>query len=148
MKKIAVLLTILSLTAVTGLSAQNYNWAIGVRGGVTASGITVRHNFDPVNSIEGMLDFAQGFNVYALYERNVPVIASGFNFYYGAGVNIGSWDHHEGKFTFGINGIVGLEYKVASITQAFSLDYKPNQNVIGKNGLHAAALGVGIKVTF
>ena len=91
MKKIAVLLTILSLTAVTGLSAQNYNWAIGVRGGVTASGITVRHNFDPVNSIEGMLDFAQGFNVYALYERNVPVIASGFNFYYGAGVNIGSW---------------------------------------------------------
>ena len=46
MKKIAVLLTILSLTAVTGLSAQNYNWAIGVRGGVTASGITVRHNFD------------------------------------------------------------------------------------------------------
>ena len=41
MKKIAVLLTILSLTAVTGLSAQNYNWAIGVRGGVTASGITV-----------------------------------------------------------------------------------------------------------
>ena len=28
MKKIAVLLTILSLTAVTGLSAQNYNWAI------------------------------------------------------------------------------------------------------------------------
>ena len=66
MKKIAVLLTILSLTAVTGLSAQNYNWAIGVRGGVTASGITVRHNFDPVNSIEGMLDFAQGFNVYAL----------------------------------------------------------------------------------
>ena len=148
MKKIAVLLTILSLTAVTGLSAQNYNWAIGVRGGVTASGITVRHNFDPVNSIEGMLDFAQGFNVYALYERNVPVIASGFNFYYGAGVNIGSWDHHEGKFTFGINGIVGLEYKVASIPLAFSLDYKPNRNVIGKTGFHAADFGLGIKVTF
>ena len=65
-----------------------------------------------------------------------------------AGVNIGSWDHHEGKFTFGINGIVGLEYKVASIPLAFSLDYKPNLNVIGKTGFHAADFGLGIKVTF
>ena len=131
MKKIAVLLTILSLTAVTGLSAQNYNWAIGVRGGVTASGITVRHNFDPVNSIEGMLDFAQGFNVYALYERNVPVIASGFNFYYGAGGNIGAVVLHVCIFSFGIYWIFGLEFKVASIPLECSLDFIPNLNVIG-----------------
>lgn len=148
MKKIIVVLFILSLTGVSRVSAQNYNWAIGVRGGVTASGITVRHNFDPANSIEGMIDFAKGFNLYALYERNIPVIAHGFNFYYGAGANIGSWGHSDGKFTMGINGIVGLEYKIASIPLAFSVDYKPNLNFIGKTGFHAADFGLGIKVAF
>lgn len=149
MKKLLIALSALFLLAATELSAQNYNWAIGVRGGVTATGISVRHNFDPANSIEGILDFMQGFNVYALYERNIPVIQQGFSFYYGAGVNLGSWDHrHENKFTFGINGIVGLEYKIESVPLAFSLDYKPNLNVIGKTGFHAADFGLGIKVAF
>ena len=43
MKKIAVLLTILSLTAVKGTSAQNYNWAIGVRA------VTYTHMTLPTN---------------------------------------------------------------------------------------------------
>lgn len=64
-----------------GLSAQNYQCAVGVRGGVTATGLSVRYHFDPVNTLEGMLDFAQGFNIYALYERTIPVIGEGFEFY-------------------------------------------------------------------
>lgn len=62
-------LIVAALWAVTGLSAQNYQCAVGVRGGVTATGLSVRYHFDPVNALEGMLDFAQGFNIYALYER-------------------------------------------------------------------------------
>ena len=150
MKRLKIfLITVASiLFAGSALKAQNYNWAIGVRGGVTASGITVKYNFDPANAIEGIVDFAQGFNLYALYERNIPVIAEGFNFYYGAGANIGSWGHHDGEFTFGIDGIVGLEYKIASLPLAFSLDYKPNLNLIQKAKFHATDFGLGIKVAF
>ena len=83
-------LIVAALWAVTGLSAQNYQCAVGVRGGVTATGLSVRYHFDPVNALEGMLDFAQGFNIYALYERTIPVIGEGFEFYYGAGANLGS----------------------------------------------------------
>jgi len=82
-------LIVAALWAVTGLSAQNYQCAVGVRGGVTATGLSVRYHFDPVNALEGMLDFAQGFNIYALYERTIPVIGEGFEFYYGAGANLG-----------------------------------------------------------
>ena len=129
--------------------AQDYNWAIGVRGGVTATGLSVKYNFDPANSIEALVDFVQGVNVYALYERNMPVITSGFHFYYGGGVNLGGWEKHgDTKFTAGINGIVGLEYKIASIPLAFSVDYKPCLNFAGHTGFHAADFGLGIKVAF
>ena len=148
MKKFVIALSLLSLMAVTKLSAQNYNWAIGVRGGITTSSVTVKYNFDPANSIEGMVDFVKGFNIIALYERNVPVIADGFNFYYGAGANLGSWHDHDDKFTAGIDGIIGLEYKIASIPLAFSLDYKPFLNFVGHTGFHAADFGLTIKVAF
>ncbi len=147
MKKIIVLLFVMVLASAK-LSAQDYNWAIGVRGGVTMSGLSVKYNFDPANSIEGMLDFAQGFNIVALYERHIPVITNGFRFYYGAGANLGAWHHHDDKFTLGIDGIVGLEYKISSIPLAFSLDYKPFLNFIGHTGFHAADFGLTIKVAF
>lgn len=149
MRKILILCSVLLLAAAGRLSAQEYNWAIGVRGGVTATGISVKHNFDPANSIEALVDFVQGVNVYALYERNIPVIAQGFNFYYGGGVNLGGWEKHDKtRFTMGIDGIVGLEYKIQSIPLAFSVDYKPCLNFAGNTGFHAADFGLGIKVAF
>ena len=78
----------------------------------------------------------------------IPVIGEGFEFYYGAGANLGSWDYDDGEFTFGVNGIIGLEYKIRELPLAFSLDYKPNLNVIGKTGFHAADFGLGIRVAF
>ena len=75
-------------------------------------------------------------------------IGEGFEFYYGAGANLGSWDYDDGEFTFGVNGIIGLEYKIRELPLAFSLDYKPNLNVIGKTGFHAADFGLGIRVAF
>ena len=112
MKKFLIILFVLVGVSSIRAHAQDYNWAIGVRGGVTATGLSVKYNFDPANSIEALVDFVQGVNVYALYERNIPVITSGFHFYYGGGVNLGGWEKHgDTKFTAGINGIVGLEYK-------------------------------------
>ncbi len=149
MKKILIICAILLFAGASRLQAQDYNWAIGVRGGVTATGISVKYNFDPANSIEGWMDFVQGFNFYGLYERNIPVITTGFHFYYGGGVNLGGWKEHDNyPFTMGINGIVGLEYKIQSIPLAFSVDYKPNLNFCGKTGFHALDFGLGIKVAF
>ena len=149
MKKFLIILFVLVGVSSIRAHAQDYNWAIGVRGGVTATGLSVKYNFDPANSIEALVDFVQGVNVYALYERNIPVITSGFHFYYGGGVNLGGWEKHgDTKFTAGINGIVGLEYKIASIPLAFSVDYKPCLNFAGHTGFHAADFGFGIKVAF
>lgn len=149
MKKILFVLIALSVFGVTRSQAQDYNWAIGVRGGFYASGVTVKYNFDPTNTIEAIVAFDRGVNVFGLYERNIPVITQGFNFFYGAGVNLGSWrKSSENKFTAGIDGIAGLEYKIQSIPLAFSIDYKPNLNFAGHTGFHGLDFGLSMRVTF
>lgn len=131
MKKFAILIIVSMLSA--AVAAQNYNWAIGVRGGAQTSGISTKINFNPTNSLELILDLAHGVNGYALAQWNIPVIAQGFNFYYGAGAHIGQWKKHGyHKFTFGIDGMIGLEYKIQNIPLVLSVDYKPALNLIGQ----------------
>ena len=51
MKKFLIILFVLVGVSSIRAHAQDYNWAIGVRGGVTATGLSVKYNFDPANSI-------------------------------------------------------------------------------------------------
>lgn len=133
----------------TRVVAQDYNWAIGLRGGETTSGITAKYNFDATNSLEAMVGVLHGVNVVGLYERNVPVIGDGFNCYYGVGGNIGNWRRNKSnQFTMGVDLIVGLEYKLRNVPLAFSVDYKPVANFVGHTGIYALDFGLGMKVTF
>lgn len=110
-------------------------------------GATVKYSLDGVNAIEGMLSglWDDGFIVTALYERHVPVITDGFHFYYGAGAHIGAWSH---DFSIGIDGIIGLEYKIRSIPLALSIDYKPIFNIAADTHFYFADIALGVKVTF
>lgn len=150
MKKFLFLL-VATIFTTSMVSAQNYNWAIGARLGGQTSGLSVKYNLDAANTIEGVIGipYDGGFNLLGLYERNIPVITEGFNFYYGAGVHLGSWNrHHNSDFVFGIDGIVGLEYKIKSIPLALSVDYKPALNIIGHTGFYWGDVALGIKITF
>lgn len=133
------------------VSAQDYNWAIGARLGGETSGLSVKYNLDGVNALEGVLSipYRGGFNVLGMYERNIPVIAPGFNFYYGGGAHLGSWKRdHKSEFVLGVDGIVGLEYKISEVPLAISLDYKPALNIISHTRFYLGDVALGIKVTF
>ncbi|MCD7962448.1 MAG: hypothetical protein LUF90_02610 [Rikenellaceae bacterium] len=149
MKKF-IMAIILAVTVTGFCSAQDYNWGIGVRGGAVATGITAKVSIDGQNAVEGILSLVNGVNFYGLYERHMPVISSGFSFYYGAGGNIGSWKRHSNKkFTVGIDGIIGLEYKIREVPLAFSVDYKPGLNFIGHSGFRGwYDFGASVKVAF
>lgn len=146
MKKILALTALLCL-AVTLVSAQNYNWAIGARLGTTMSGVSVKHNLNASNAIEGVLSvpYNNGFNVLGLYERHIPIISEGFNFYYGAGAHLGAYNH---DFMLGIDGVVGMEYKFNEVPLALSVDYKPAFNIFENTGFRMLDFSFGIKVTF
>ncbi len=129
--------------------AQDYNYAVGIRASYYPA-LTFKYNFKPGSGLEAIAAFQEdGFNFNALYERNVPVIGNGFNFYYGAGANIGSWEKHDrSKFCMGVDGIVGLEYKIPTAPIAFSIDYKPELNFIGHTGFVWKDFAFNVRFTF
>ena len=136
-----------ALFSVTVLSAQDYNWAVGVRGGGEMSGLSVKHKFNASSAIEGILSmpYSSGFVVTGIYERHIPVIDDGFNFYYGAGAHVGKWRH---RFALGADGIIGLEYILPTIPLGFSVDYKPVFNIIEKTKFYFLDFALGVKVLF
>jgi len=149
MKKKIVLFFCAALLAPVVLNAQDYNWGIGLRGGAVASGITVKGMIGRANALEGIVCFAHGVNIYGLYERNVPIDGKGFNFYYGGGGNIGTWKKKgKDKFTVGIDGILGLEYKIPEVPVAFGVDYKPTLNFIGHAGFKWYDFGIHARIVF
>ncbi|MCD8171931.1 MAG: hypothetical protein LUD76_00445 [Alistipes sp.] len=146
MKKFAF--TLFALLVMAGAaSAQNYKWAGGVRAGGETVGFTVKHKFDSANGLEGILSYPwkNGFTATVLYERHIPVIGEGFEFYYGLGGHTGSWNH---RFSLGVDVIAGLEFQIPAVPLALSLDYKPAFNIVKKTKFYMADIALGVKYTF
>ena len=74
MKKFLVMATL--LVATLTVSAQDYNWAIGVRGGVF-NGLTVKKNLNENAMEAGILLDANFINVDVTYQWQQPVITDG-----------------------------------------------------------------------
>ena len=148
MKKI--LLLVAMVFAINTGFAQDYNWAVGVRAAGYSSGLSVKHKMNASSAIEGILSipYDNGFLITGLYEKYVPVISNGFNFYYGGGAHIGSLTHSDDNFRLGIDGVVGLEYKIPEVPIAFSLDYKPAFDIITDAEFHFTDFGLSVKYVF
>lgn len=147
MKK--VLMIAVLLVSALSINAQDYNWAVGVRGGGANGGLTIKNNMG-ANALEFGLDL--GWTNYgrlqALYEWQTPV-ANGLNFYYGLGAYLGAYNFKENaKIGLGAEGVVGLEYKIPSVPIAFSLDYRPSVSVLPEIGFGYYDIGLGVKFCF
>ena len=137
------------LIASVSVFTQDYNWAVGLRGGGDLGGLTVKRNFGG-SAIEGTLAYAWDNSIGGdvAYEFNVPVIADGFVLYYGPGIVAAVGNK---VLALGIEGVVGLEYKIPVAPIAISLDYRPRIVVSTADGAFAPGLwgiGLGIKFTF
>jgi hypothetical protein len=144
MKKFMVMAAL--MVATLAVSAQDYNWAIGVRGGAF-SGLTVKKNNDS-SALEFGASWGLGnyLTVDGVYEWQQPVITDGFNLYYGVGAFLGAF---EKAFAVGAEAVVGLEYKIANVPLAFSLDYRPAIDVLHLNNMSGFYnFGFGIKYCF
>lgn len=128
MKKIIALTACVLLFAGTAFS-QNYSKAIGVRFGGYNGAIAYKQHLKQGNGFEVMVNlfWNAGFSATGLYEWSMPVINKDFNLYYGAGAHLGMYGN---MFLAGIDGIVGLEYKIPNVPLAVSLDYKPSINFV------------------
>ena len=134
------------MVATLSVSAQDYNWAVGLRGG-GFSGITAKKNLGS-SAIEAGASFGIGnyLMVDGVYEWQQPVIGEGFHLYYGAGAYVGLAGN---SFWLGAEGVVGLEYRLPiNFPLAISLDYRPGLNILPGIGFNAFNFGLGVKYCF
>lgn len=149
-------LTILSFSTYAQL---DYNTAIGLRAGET-SGLTIKKSLGG-NAFEGILGvWGSGLSFTGLYEWVAPTNVGGLNWYYGLGGHaaIGTGYYYKsrrayyyrtGGFGIGIDGIVGIEYKIPNAPIAFSFDLKPYIEMYSGGGVFSSLdPGLGIKVAF
>lgn len=155
-------------TPTVALANKDYDYrnAIGVRIGQTA-GITLKHFTDHNHAIEGIIGiWPNSVGLTGLFEKYVQAgNVEGLNWYFGGGAHITVGTarlytvYREGRYLsyrsrypgvgFGIDGIVGAEYKIPSIPFALSFDIKPFIEVNTSGVLFTAFdPGLGLKFTF
>lgn len=172
MKKVSIITIFLSLFTFLGMAQTNsslainsstYKTAIGLRAGET-SGLTLKKFVGSTKAVKGIFGFwNNGLSATILFEKYVPAFSiNGLNWYYGAGGHIAIQTnrryyyknnrkdyYNNGDVGLGIDGVVGIEYKIPEIPFALSLDLKPYVEVITR-GDYWMSLdpGLGVKVTF
>ena len=147
-------------TATAQALGTDYRTAIGLRAGET-SGVSMKFNTKSNSSIELLAGFwSKWLSLTGLYETKVPAFQiNGMNWYYGAGGHVafetntyykGGRNFTRGNdFALGIDGIVGLEYKINQIPFAISIDVKPFMEIYQSGDLYFAIdPGIGVKFTF
>ena len=177
MKKTAGILMIALVMMVTkttvkaqGLSidSPNYTTAIGLRGG-DLGGLTFKHFTRPDGALEVILGLGYRhpriFALTVLYEKHTPAFdVPGMRWYYGGGGHVTVVGSRSGYYRYpwgvrryyegdalglGIDGIVGLEYKIPPIPFAISFDLKPYIEVLSPGGVFwSLDPALGIKLTF
>jgi len=155
------ILFVLGLAAVLSLSAsaQQYNKAIGLRGGLY-NGITYKQALSSSSYLEGIASFRWGgFMVTGLYEIVKPLDANtpALDWYYGFGAHVGFYDDtrngpwDEGDFDgpmIGADGIIGIEYTFREVPINLSLDWKPAINLFGYDHFWNDNVAFSIRYTF
>ena len=117
------------------------------------------------NAIEGIVGlWHHGLTATILYERHQEAFdVNGLNWYYGAGGHATFSSshsyyspyreryrkHYTGRVGLGVDGVVGIEYKIPKAPFALSLDLKPFVEVVSGGHIYSSIdPGLGIKVTF
>jgi hypothetical protein len=121
---VAIVLSFCSLAA----TAQKYRTAAGIRLGKENFGITVQQRLFPKTTLEGIGIFRnREVSATLLAEHHFGLLGPSLNYYIGAGGHVGT-QRDQGGFG-GVDGILGLEYKIAFSPIVLSLDVKPSVEI-------------------
>ncbi|QES89717.1 hypothetical protein [Rhizosphaericola mali] len=132
---------------------STYHQALGARfiGGTTIS----YKNYISDNNLEFQGSFwKHGFRFAGLYEFNYAIEGvDGLNFILGPGAHLGFWnkeykDKKDAGTEFGIDGIIGLDYKIPSVPINLSVDWQPSIVLAGGSDFTPNMGGIGIRYTF
>src|SRR6476469_1255421 len=150
---IALLLTV----SFAAFSQPYYKQAIGLKfpGGTS---ITYKNFIAGTNAIEGQATFwNSGVRFSGLYEFNFYTFENvpGLGWYVGPGAHVGLWNDSyatskglKTRLDLGIDGVIGVDYKVKDIPLNVSIDWQPSIVIAGSTGFSPAIGGIALRYTF
>lgn len=154
MKKLLVLFFAIVLT-VSAIKAQttnssDYKTALGVKFYPTA--VTIKHFISGKSALEGLAYFYnEGSRITGLYEiHNDISYAGGLKYYYGPGAHFSFYNNKYGGSTaLGVDGVLGLDYKIKSAPINLSFDWQPYIEFGSgyNNGFSGDSFGLAIRYT-
>jgi hypothetical protein len=138
--------------------AQDYRTAIGVRAGYPA-GITLKHFMSSRTAFEGLFTTRYGgLAITGLLEAHQQAFdVENLNWYYGFGAHVGFYDDNRNRSwgdsgvdytVFGIDGILGIEYRFTEIPFNIGIDWKPAFNIIGYTDFYGDAFALSLRFIF
>lgn len=145
-------MTLLSAGARAQSMGHSYKTAIGVKVW-DGAGITFKTFAAPNKAIEVVGYFwKQGTRITGLYEIHGNIDgAPGLKWYVGPGVHVGFYDakyYPDSKAVAGIDGVLGLDYKINKAPLNLSLDWQPSFEFGDNRGFVGSWGGLGIRFTF
>lgn len=158
MRKVLVLTSVLCV--VTFAQAQSngstYRTALGIK--FWPGGITIKHFVGNNKALEGIAYFwERGFRFTGLYEIHGDINgAPGLKWYVGPGAHIGGYSepwyrgnhyYDDGDISFGVDGVLGLDYKISGAPINLSIDFQPSFELLN-GGYFSGWGGLGIRYTF
>ncbi len=117
----------LSFAQSSTTNSSSYKTAVGVK--FYPGAVSVKHFVNDQAAIEGLgYFFNRGVRVTGLYEFHFDIEgAKGLKWYAGPGAHLGFYNNKYGGGSFaGIDGVLGLDYKVNTAPLNFSLDWQPS----------------------
>lgn len=136
----------------------SYKVAIGLKF-IYGVSLTGKFFISEKSALEGILRYngagGLGSNIAfsGLYEYHEPIKGvNGLRWYIGGGGHVNYFSYKDNNedavTTFGVAGIVGLEYKFAKLPLAISADWQPGYMISTSSGFSAENGGIGVKYTF
>lgn len=120
-------------------------------------GLTAKKRIQKGLTAEGILqsDLNVNTSFHALIQKHRPLLTKRLNYYYGAGLSFGIGENREkipermeiirtyGNTHVGVDLIAGLEFTALGLN--FSVDYKPNANLIGRQPWYSGQVGISVR---
>jgi hypothetical protein len=135
--------------------SQSYTTAAGIK--FYPGAISIKHFVNEKNAIEGLGYFwDRGGRITGLFEIHGDINgADGLKWYIGPGAHIGfynAWVYNNKNYNrgtyFGIDGVLGLDYKIKNAPLNISLDWQPSFEFGYGPGFTGNWGGLGIRYVF
>lgn len=148
---IVLFITVASVQAQNGNSTTNsstYKTAIGVK--FYPGAISFKHFFNSKDALELLGYFRNyGARITGLYEIHGNISnAGGLKWYIGPGAHVSFYSsQYGGGGSVGIDGVLGLDYKIPSAPINLSLDWQPSFDFKSFDGFIGDWFGIAVRYT-